>query len=1053
MTDKRVNISLKNIKDVVPLDPKCLLLYNEPTYLVQPFRGSKPYLRSYKRQIHEYSWLTRWTNEYNIRLASIWKKSHPEGDSFVLEINKELSEEEAKTCIDKLKKLSLTLPEDPEVRYMLASFLHYESVFPDLAIEEYRKVLEANPRNLRARYRLALLLKDLLRLEEALEEFNEILKIDPDFEGARYYSQVISDIISHRGQDLIIAAMKGSRDVSIYFDLIYMMRALHLYYLADQFYGRWLHLLLWSDRALKLIGQNRDVLDIKDPEARKEWLKAVTEVLDVLELRGKYTDIPDTYEEQMKVAKELLNTMRSNIEAINNTEESELVKKLRNHIKSPKIAGLKRDRMIVYILGEMSLEQLDAYGAYDYWSHLDDIDEVSKKIGFIFMNSVHQYHAQKIFQEILKKKEDDEFAKKALKLLKREEVASEDKDYRELFKEIDKCKEKIEAGLADAETYCELGEGYLKLGEIGWAINAFDYALKLKPDLPRALFGLARAKFRGGYSGGEEIVLKLLEVDPQNVKKYLEAIASRGKYPGDEVLLKALEIDPEHASDYVKMFSFEGKFAGSDEVLVKALGVDEASDPIEYIKRCAKSGHYPGDDVLLKAIELAPSQEINFIKLFNFDGKFPGGRKVLEHALARGYKDAELFYLYAKTFDAVNSEVGEIYEKASGDYVLTFGLPHSFNILKLRREKVYRRYSDGYCLIVPHSLEDIEARVEYLKKAVDYDPNFFDAWVTLAKDLFDLMWYKGLDNQDEVIRAWREVLRLNPEFAVAHRYLAEVYWYTLRFDDALREFEEMERLRPDDTFNTLLYGNFLQYLGKFEEAEKKYEKLKCIASYYLGYLYHYLGRYDEAEIKYWEALGCMYFEWLDYTDIELFLALLMFQLERYDDILILFSTQLMSKGRWDLRPEYAFFMSKLMEKVKCYEVAELMLYEVEKKAPNYLKWSDSLANFKIKPYDFMKLHPRILSVSGRIEFRRSKPAFQEKLNFVEILDEALKYLERIKRNSDDVLAHYGLALLCEKVGNFEGAERELKEVLKIRPDFTQAQEKLEYLEKRRSGGN
>jgi len=314
------------------------------------------------------------------------------------------------------------------------------------------------------------------------------------------------------------------------------------------------------------------------------------------------------------------------------------------------------------------------------------------------------------------------------------------------------------------------------------------------------------------------------------------------------------------------------------------------------------------------------------------------------------------------------------------------------------------------------------------------------------------MWYKGLDNQDEVIRAWREVLRLNPDFAEAHRYLAEVYWYTLRFDDALREFEEMERLRPEDTFNTLLYGNFLQYLGKFEEAEKKYKKLKDLASYYRAYLYHYLGRYDEAEVEYFKALKYKWFEWLNYKDIELLLALLMFQLERYDDILILFSTRLMSKGRWDLRPEYAFFISKLMEKVKCYEVAELMLYEVERKDPEYLRWSDSLANFKIKPYDFMKLHPRILSVSGRIEFRRSKPAFQEKLNFVEILDEALKYLERIKLNSDDVLAHYGLALLCEKVGNFEGAEKELKEVLKIRPDFTQAQEKLEYLEKRRSVG-
>ncbi|MEO0239557.1 MAG: tetratricopeptide repeat protein [candidate division WOR-3 bacterium] len=1001
MTDEWVNINLQNIKDVVPLDPKCL--YNEPTEPVFTFhywRVGITCIMRCNRGMQVFSWLSRWFHIYGSRLAFILKKSHPEGDSFVLEIDKELDEEDAKPCIDKLKKLSSTLPEDPRVRYMLASFLHYESVFPDLAIEEYRKVLEANPRNLRARYRLALLLKGLLRLEEALEEFNEILKIDPDFEGARYYSQVISDIISHGGQDLIIAGMKRSRNFRIYiYDLIYMMRSLHLYYLADLFYERWLKRQLY----------------------RK-----------------------DVFHSQPK--------------------ESELVEKLRNHIKSTEVAGLKRDEMIEYLMGEMFLERLNGDKARGFWAFIKEIDEIQKKVGFMFVNARYRYkdEAKKIFQEILKKKEDDEFSKKALRILeegdKTREKAYEyissvmkDKDYRELFKEIKKCEEKIKAGLADAETYCELGEAYLKLGETDWAINAFNYALNLKPDLPRALLGLARAKFRGGYSGGKEIVLKLLEVDPQNVKKYLEAIASRGKYPGDEVLLKAFEIDPEHASDYVKMFSFEGKFAGSDEVLVKAMGVDEASDPIEYIKRCAKSGHYPGDDVLLKAIELNPFQEINFIKLFNFDGKFPGGRKVLEHALARGYKDAELFYLYAKTFDVVNSEAGEIYEKASGDYVLTFGLPYSFNILKLRREKVYRRYSDGYCLIVPHSLEDIETRVEYLKKAVDYDPDFFDAWVTLAKDLFDLMWYKGLDNQDEVIRAWREVLRLNPDFAEAHRYLAEVYWYTLRFDDALREFEEMERLRPDDIFNTLLYGNFLQYLGKFEEAEKKYKKLTGIASYYLGYLYHYLGRYDEAEIEYFKALEYIVFEWLDYTDIELLLALLMFQLERYDDILILFSTRLMSCGRRDLRPEYAFFISKLMEKVKCYEVAELMLYEVEKKDPEYLKWSDSLANFKIKSYDFMKLHPRILSVSGRIEFRRSKPAFQEKLNFVEILDEALKYLERIRRNSNDVLAHYGLALLCEKVGNFEGAEKELKEVLKIKPDFTQAQEKLEYLEKRRSG--
>jgi Cytochrome c biogenesis factor len=87
-----------------------------------------------------------------------------------------------------------------------------------------------------------------------------------------------------------------------------------------------------------------------------------------------------------------------------------------------------------------------------------------------------------------------------------------------LKQEIERYLEKIKAGLADAETYCELGEVYLKLGESKKAIDAFEDALKLKPDLPRALFGLARAKFRGGFSGGEEIVLNCWKLTPKMSK-------------------------------------------------------------------------------------------------------------------------------------------------------------------------------------------------------------------------------------------------------------------------------------------------------------------------------------------------------------------------------------------------------------------------------------------------------------------------------------------------------------------------------------------------------
>ena len=1028
MSEKRHHINWWGNEEPIDLDPKCL--YQDPANRILNMSGGIPYIMSYMGKTIHYVWLAPWLYKLSSRLAHVGKLSQLGNGTFEINIEGDFSEEDASLCVSKLKKLSSILPENPRVRYEFGSFLHFESKFPELAEEEYRKVLETNPKNLRARFRLGILLKNMLRFEEALNEFNEILRIDPNFEGAKYYSQIISEFINNGGKELLVAAMKGSGSMDNYKDLAYVMRFLHMYYLSTLFSYKW---------------------------------------------------------------EELRQENKGSKASNGNGGESELIKKLSNLFKVPEF---KEERSgFNYLLGEMYLERLlgdKACACFESISKNElDYLEVLKKIGALYMNSSSEYRAREIFERILELKNDEEFAKRELKIISAVEetrveaerirkkflngyASLEEKELWETlrnsphiaFGETEDCKsveqanqsnehelekylENMKTELRSAEDYCELGEMYLKFGKNGKAIYAFRQAIELKPDSTRAYFGLARAAFKGNLSGGKDAMFKLLELDSKNVRKYLELLSRERIYPGDDVMLKVFEIDPEHVRDYVIMFSFDGYFVGGEEAMMRAMELDR-SYIMEYLKMFAEHKHYPGDRILRKAIELNPFQEINFIKLFvESSNTFPGDRKFIEDAVTRGYKDAKLSYLYAKNFDVVNSKPVWFYEEKTGKAAFVPCILIYFRKSKEEEAKVYRY--PVIDLTVPHPLEDIEKRTEHLIKAVSYAPDFFDAWLLLGKDLFDLMWYKGLDNQDEVIKAWKEALRLNPEHAEAHRYLAEVYWYTLRFDDALREFEEAERLEPQNIFNTLMYANFLQYIGRAKEAEDKYKKIYDFAHYYLGYLYHYLGSYEDAEIEYRKALVYKGFMWLDVIDIELLLGLLMFDSGRYEDALALIATKQLAEFRSDLKAEYALFISKLMEKLRSYEVAELMLYETEKRDPEYLKWAEDFVNFKPKRYDFMKLHPRVLSVCKEIGFRNRIPDFQEKLSFVQILDEAHKYLERIETNPDDALAHYGLALLCEKVGNLEGAERELKEVLRIKPDFYQASEKLEYLERRRKG--
>lgn len=68
------------------------------------------------------------------------------------------------------------------------------------------------------------------------------------------------------------------------------------------------------------------------------------------------------------------------------------------------------------------------------------------------------------------------------------------------------------------------------------------------------------------------------------------------------------------------------------------------------------------------------------------------------------------------------------------------------------------------------------------------------------------------------------VLRGNPDCWVAHRNLGDALVERGRLDEALREYEEADRLRPDDVPVTLAHGAACERLGRLDGAEADYLK-------------------------------------------------------------------------------------------------------------------------------------------------------------------------------------------------------------------------------------
>ena len=140
------------------------------------------------------------------------------------------------------------------------------------------------------------------------------------------------------------------------------------------------------------------------------------------------------------------------------------------------------------------------------------------------------------------------------------------------------------------------------------------------------------------------------------------------------------------------------------------------------------------------------------------------------------------------------------------------------------------------------------------REALRINPEYADAWYNLG------LAYRALDRYDDAIAAYREALRINREDAKAWYNLGVTYGVLGRYDDATAAYREALRINPELAIAWNNLGVTYYNLERYDDAIIAWREAVRINSEYasawsnLGAAYNNLNRYDDAIVALREAL-------------------------------------------------------------------------------------------------------------------------------------------------------------------------------------------------------
>lgn len=214
--------------------------------------------------------------------------------------------------------------------------------------------------------------------------------------------------------------------------------------------------------------------------------------------------------------------------------------------------------------------------------------------------------------------------------------------------------------------------------------------------------------------------------------------------------------------------------------------------------------------------------------------------KLSAEPIARGQtKDAEAYEAYLKGRYFWNKRTKADHERALALFRQAINRDPNFAL-------AYAAISDVYSVDsspLPREQSDPLAR-EAAMTALSIEPNLGEAYATLG----NLEW--GERNWKEGEKNYRKSIELNPNYATAHHWLAEMLCRIGRADESIAEIDTALRLEPVSQSINDDRGYILGMAHRYEEAlaqaKRTHELDSSFRIYGLSYAYEYLERYDEA---------------------------------------------------------------------------------------------------------------------------------------------------------------------------------------------------------------
>lgn len=259
---------------------------------------------------------------------------------------------------------------------------------------------------------------------------------------------------------------------------------------------------------------------------------------------------------------------------------------------------------------------------------------------------------------------------------------------------------------------------------------------------------------------------------------------------------------------------------------------------------------------------------------------------------------------------------------------------------ELEARKVYLKAVEGL------REEEIEDAIDKLKKALEINPDYFDAQWMIANA------YEMLGDNDKAIASYRKAAEIDPSNSLPHQSLGELFEGMGRHKEALEEFKKAAQVTPGNIapyiYSSWVYIN----MGKMDEAlAVSKEALELdphnkVIHNNIGLIYQKMENFDKAIASYKRAILEDYKYLSPYQNLALVYALQGRHAEsinQYKQVLELDSRN--ASAHFNLGVNYKRLKKKLLARYHLEQAARLYGYDSEdgKKALEKIEELDSLS--------------------------------------------------------------------------------------------------------------